>query len=414
MGIIRRNKNIDKPLIKQIIDLIPERLIKKSVRKYRSDKYYRAYKTYDQLVAMLFGQLNKCMTLRDITLGLGVNTKFIEDLELKQNPAKSTMSDGNEQRDWRVYEHIYFSLIKHYCEIFRKTKDYKVIKDLEGKTIKIVDATTISVCLNLFSWAKFRTAKGGIKIHTCLDEAKMIPDMINISEAKVHDIKGAANFVFEKNTIIVEDKAYYDFSLFKARIDNDNFFVTRTKDNAVYEVVEELDLPDDIDENILKDEIISFTSDTALEAGLYQVKFRRVTIYKEDENKEIEVLCNNLEWSAATVAELYKRRWVIEIFFKLIKQNLQVKTFLGTSENACKSQIYVAMIAYFLIELIRRCISKVHHTFSQFVTLIRICLLHYHSLKYVVNEILPVTQKIKQEADKIPRQNQLSIKMVMN
>ena len=147
---------------------------------------------------------------------------------------------------------------------------------------------------------------------------------------------------------------------------------------------------------------------------MYQVKFRRVTIYKEDENKEIEVLCNNLEWSAATVAELYKRRWVIEIFFKLIKQNLQVKTFLGTSENACKSQIYVAMIAYFLIELIRRCISKVHHTFSQFVTLIRICLLHYHSLKYVVNEILPVTQKIKQEADKIPRQNQLSIEMVIS
>lgn len=121
MSIIRRNKNIDKPLIKQIIDLIPERIIKKSVRKYKSDKYYRAYKTYDQLVAMLFGQLNKCMTLRDITLGLGVNTRFIEDLELKQNPAKSTMSDGNEQRDWRVYEYIYFSLIKHYCEIFRKT-----------------------------------------------------------------------------------------------------------------------------------------------------------------------------------------------------------------------------------------------------------------------------------------------------
>jgi len=402
MGLISKNKNTNKPLLKQIIDLIPDSLIRKSVSTYKSDKYYRAYKTYDQLVSLLYGQLNKCVTLRDITLGLGLNTKLMEDLGLSQSPAKSTMSDGNEQRTWKVFEFIYFTLLEHYKSVFRKSPNYKIIKEIEGSSVKLVDSTTISLCLSTFNWAKFRTAKGGIKIHTCLDESNMVPELINITEAKVHDRNGVKNFIFEKGTIIVEDRGYFDFSLFKSRQENQNYFVTRIKDNTIYESVEELDLPDGKDDNILKDEIIRLTSAKAIESGMEKEKLRRVSVYKEDENKIIEIICNNLEWSAGTIAELYKRRWNIEIFFKLLKQNLQVKTFIGTSENACKSQIYIALIAYFLLELIRRTMSKGNHSFSNFVNLIRICLIQYHSLAYVVNEILPITQKVKIKVRKIP------------
>ena len=402
MGIISKNKNTNKPLFKQIIDLIPKEIISASITEYNSDKHYRAYKTYDQLVAILYGQLNRCVSLRDITLGLGLNSKLLTDIGLTQSPARSTMSDGNENRRWEVFESIYFSLVEHYSQIFSKTPNYKVIKEIQGSTVKLVDSTTISLCLSTFNWAKFRTAKGGLKIHTCIDEGKMIPEMINITEAKVHDRNGVKDFIFEKGTIVVDDRGYFDFSLFKARIKNENYFVTRCKVNTRYETIEELDLPDGKDENILKDEIIRLTSTKAIESGMYQEKLRRVVVYKEDENKVIELICNNLDWSAATIGELYKRRWRIETFFKLLKQNLQVKTFIGTNENACKSQIYISLIAYFLIELIRRTMSRAKHSFSNFVNLIRICLIHYHSLKYVVNEILPITQKVRKATRKIP------------
>ena len=402
MGIISKNKNTNKPLFKQIIDLIPKEILSVSITKYNSDKHYRAYKTYDQLVAILYGQLNKCVSLRDITLGLGLNSKLLTDIGLAQSPARSTMSDGNENRRWEVFESIYFSLVEHYSQIFSKTPNYKVIKEIQGKSVKLVDSTTISLCLSTFNWAKFRTAKGGLKIHTCIDEGKMIPEMINITEAKVHDRKGVEDFLFERGTIVVEDRGYFDFSLFKARIKNENYFVTRCKVNTCYETIEELDLPDGKDEHILKDEIIRLTSTKAIESGMDQEKLRRIVVYKEDENKVIELICNNLEWSAATIAELYKRRWRIETFFKLLKQNLQVKTFIGTNENACKSQIFISLIAFFLIELIRRTMSRAKHSFSNFVNLLRICLIHYHSLKYVVNEILPITQKVKKDTRKIP------------
>jgi hypothetical protein len=402
MGIISKNKNTNKPLFKQIIDLIPQEIISASITKYNSDKHYRAYKTYDQLVAILYGQLNKCVSLRDITLGLGLNSKLLTDIGLTQSPARSTMSDGNENRRWEVFESIYFSLVEHYSKIFIRTPNYKVIKEIKDLSVKLVDSTTISLCLSTFDWAKFRTAKGGLKIHTCLDEATMVPEIINITEAKIHDRKGVKDFKYKKGTIIVDDRGYFDYSLFKSRIDDQNYFVTRLKVNTTYEVLEELDLPDGKDENILKDEIIRLTGVQAVKCGMDKEKLRRVAVYKEDENKVIEVICNNLEWSAATIGELYKRRWRIEIFFKLLKQNLQVKTFIGTNENACKSQIFISLIAYFLIELIRRTMSRAKHSFSNFVNLLRICLIHYHSLKYVVNEILPITQKVRKATRKIP------------
>jgi hypothetical protein len=404
-------KKAEKPLLGQILELVPKTLFINSVHQFKSDKHCSTYKTWDEFVAMLFGQLNKCLSLREISMGLSITPEFLNDVGLEQSPAKSTMSDGNAKRGYQVFEHIYFKLIDHYKNVFSKRSEYKVIEEIKGKNIKIIDSTTMSVCLNLFSWAKFRTAKGGVKVHTSLDEALMIPEMIYISEAKVSDRRGVDNFRYTEDTIVVDDRGYFDFKLFKIRIDDKNHFVTRIKDNTLYESVIEKELPDDKDFHVLKDEIILLTGKAAKDAGIDQEKLRRVAIFIEEDNRTIEVITNNLEWSAATIAELYRRRWLIETFFKLIKQNLQIKTFLGTSQNACKSQIFVALIAYFLLELIRRTISKVKHCFGHFVTLIRVCLTQYNGLPYIVNEIKITVQKARQLKKEPEPDGQLRLKM---
>ncbi|MCP3925235.1 MAG: IS4 family transposase [Desulfobacterales bacterium] len=386
------------------MDLVPKHIIRDAVHRFELDKGCSTYKAYDQFVAMTFGQLNKCLSLREINLGLGSDEKLLLDLDIGQSPAKSTMSDGNSKRDWKGYEHIYFELIKYYKNIFAKQEGYKEISEIEGKSIKLVDATIMSVCLNLFDWARYRTAKGGIKIHTSLDEKTLLPDIVNISEAKLSDRRGVDGFRYPKDTIVVDDRGYFDFKLFKARIDDENHLVTRIKTNTDYESIEEFDLPEDKDFEILKDEKIRLTGKAAVDAGISNMFFRRVVVMVEEVDrktkkkttKAVALITNNLHWSAATISELYVRRWQIETFFKLIKQNLQIKNFLGTNENSNKSQIFIALISYFLIELIRRNISKVKHGFGHFVTIVRVCLLQYKQLQYVANEIIIMVKKARQ------------------
>ena len=395
MGLFKRTKNNNKPVLRQILDLIPDWLVQSCISKYQSDKGCHKYMTYDQLVALSFGQLCKCTTLADISAGLSVSETFIRDLKLKQNPAKSTMSDGNKNRNWRVFEMLYYKLLSHYTQVLKVKHRTDIIDEVKHHTIKIIDSTTISLSLGLFDWAKFRTAKGGIKIHTCWDDSLQIPDMINITPAKVHDSKGFEQQVFKKDTIIVEDKGYFDFKLMRSRIDAKNIFVTRIKDNTLFERIEELDLPDEKHYHILKDEIITLNGVKAKECGMEGLSLRLIHVYDEVNNKVIEIFTNQLTWEAATIAALYKKRWDIELFFKGLKQNLQVKTFVGTNENAVKSQIYVALIQYLLLELLRRNTCKIKQGMSNFSEKIRICLTYYLSIEYVCNVVKPKVFRIK-------------------
>ena len=395
MELFNRNKNNNKPLIRQIIDLVPKDIFHSCVAKYQSNKGCSKYKAYDQFVAMSFGQLNKSITLSDISSGIGVSEIFIKDLGLSQSPARSTMSDGNKKRNWKVFEVLYYKLIDHYEKILSSTNHRKVIEEIKDKRIKLIDSTIISVCLSMFDWAKYRTAKGGIKIHTCWDDTLMIPDVVNITNAKLHDSKGLDKLVFAKETIIVEDRAYFDFTLMLSRIKAQNIFVTRIKKNTLFEVIAETDLLEESSDNILKDEIIILISDKAKECGINKEKLRLLHVYKEDENKVIEIVTNQLEWKAETIADLYKKRWDIELFFKAIKQNLQIKSFLGTSENAVKSQIYIALICYLLLELLRRTATKKAVAFSNFVEKIRFCLPYYLSINYLCNHISEGAKRVK-------------------
>lgn len=185
---------------------------------------------------MMFGQLNKCLSLREIDMGIDQSPEFLTHIGLRQSPAKSTMSDGNAKRDYRVFEDLYYSLCKHYKTQLGRRPAYKVIEGIENKNIKIIDSTIMSVCLKLFPWAEYRTAKGGIKAHFSLDEVSMMPDIVNISEAKVSDRRGVDNFRYEKDTIIVDDRGYFDTKLFKIRMEDKNYLVTRIKDNILYDM----------------------------------------------------------------------------------------------------------------------------------------------------------------------------------
>ena len=400
MGLFRRSKNTNQPLLGQILDLIPRHLLRSQVLKHQSDKGCSKYKTYDQLVVLIFGQLNKCYTLTDISCGLSVSGTFLSDIGLLQSPAKSTMSDGNKKRSYKVYESLYYRLLSYHKQLLKSRYQSHIIQEIKHHTIKLVDSSTVSLCLSLFDWAKFRTAKGGLKIHTVWDDQLGLPDMVNVTEAKLHDRYGLKDHIYAKDTIVVEDRAYFDFELMLLRIKAENVFVTRIKTNTVFEQVEELDLPDDTDQDILKDQIVKLTSSKAEETGMSEQVLRLVSVYKPDQNKVIEIITNQLDWSARTIADLYKKRWDIELFFKAMKQNLQIKTFLGTSQNAVKSQIYVALICYLLLELIRRCCCHKAAAFSNFCEKIRICLMHYLTIDYLCNQLKPIARKVEKPPDK--------------
>lgn len=402
MSSIHRSKSNNKCLFSQIIGLIPSTILNKCITDKSSDTGFRRYSTESQLIAMLFGQLNGCYSLRDITLGMNVNTLFLKELGLKQSPARSTMSDGNAQRGYQVYELLFSELITYYKGLFSKSEHYKVIEEIKGRSVKLIDSTTITVCLNLITWAKFRTAKGGIKAHVSFDLASQIPEMVYITDAKTDDRKALSHLNTSYQSILVYDRGYLDFAFFKDRIDNNGDFVTRLKEKISYTVLETREPISGKTTKIISDEIIQITGEKARTTGLGTCKMRRVVAYDSVNDREIDLLTANLEWSAETISQIYKSRWQIELFFKGIKQNLQIKTFLGTSENACKSQIYIAMIAFLLLEVIRRCISKAVHGFSNFVNLIRICLMHYHSLSYIVNDIREIAVRLKQKAGPEP------------
>ena len=395
MGLFKRSKNTNTPLIRQILDLVPRWMLVRCAEEHKSDKGCSRYKTLDQFVALTFGQLNKCLTLSDISTGIGISETFIASLGLSQSPARSTMSDGNKKRTYKVFETLYYRLLTHYNYILSKGHQRHIIQEIKDRSIKLIDSTVISLCLSMFDWAKFRTAKGGIKIHTCWDDTMMIPDVVNITPAKLHDRHGLEQLVFSKGTIIVEDRAYFDFSLILQRVRAENVFVTRIKTNTIFQTVKELELPKDTDQDILKDEVILLSSNKAVKTGISKVQLRLVHVYKPEENKVIEIITNQLDWKARTIADLYKKRWDIELFFKAIKQNLQIKTFVGTSKNAVKSQIYIALITYLLLQLIVRTIAKKPHAFSNFVEKIRICIGFNLTLDYVSNQVGEGAKRIR-------------------
>jgi hypothetical protein len=352
---------------KQILNLIPPHIVIKSVKKYNSDHYSKGITTYVQMMSMMFCQFSKSNSLREIEFGMHSTLGDWNHLGItKLIPKRTNLAYNNENRTHEVFRDIYYSLMEYYQE--KGELQRKKFKEIDKK-IYILDSTVISLSMKLFDWAKYQTTKGAIKLHTMLDYDGCLPSYIFVRPGKYSDLSFAKYHTPPKNSVIMFDRGYQDYKLFyKWNLDGVTF-VTRLKKEIKHTRKRELPLSDKDSDNILVDEVIELTGDKTKKN--YPGELRRVAILDEKHKDIVEVLTNNFSWTAETISQLYKERWRIEIFFRYIKQNLKIKSFLGRSENAVFIQIWTALITFLLLKLLQNR-SKYKWHLSNLVHFIRL------------------------------------------
>jgi len=334
-------------LFSQIISKLDASKFKSLVKLRQSDKHQKGFDSCSHLVSMLFCQFANSQSLRDISNGLRSATGNLNHLGMLKAPSKSTLSYQNKNRSWELFRDYYYVLLKGLGQQahFKRT-NFKI-----KSKIFLLDATTISLCLSLFDWAKYKTKKGAVKMHTLLDYDGHLPAYVNITDGKTADNKGAYDIPLLKGSVIVADRFYNDFSLLNVWDSNQVYFVIRHKDNIKFETIKELELPKKRHGHVLKDEIIKLTGTKTKEK--YPKNLRRVALWDEKNQQTIEVITNQMSWTANTITELYKARWEVEIFFRDIKQQLHIKSFIGTSHNAVMIQIWTALITILILKALK-------------------------------------------------------------
>lgn len=352
-------------LFSQIIKKLDRSSFNKLVQEKQTDKHAKGFDSWTHLVSMLFCQFAKSQSVRDISNGLRSATGNLNHLGVQKAPSKSTVSYQNQRRDWELFGAYYYKLLQ---TLGQQAYPRRVKFKIKSK-IFLLDSTTISLCLSLFDWAKYKTTKGAVKMHTLLDYDGHLPAYVNITNGKTADNKGAYDIPLLKQSVIVADRFYNDFPLLNIWDSNEVFFVVRHKDNIKFKSIKEHDLPDDRHQHILKDEIIELTGNQSRKK--YPKRLRRVAIWDDKNNQVIELITNQKTWTANTISELYKARWEIEIFFREIKQLLHIKSFVGTSENAVMIQIWTALITILVLKALKA-IAKYPWYLSNLVAFIRL------------------------------------------
>ena len=352
-------------LFSQIIGKLSRSKFSKHVAALKSDKHQKGFDSWTHLVSMLFCHFAKSKSVRDISNGLRSATGNLNHLGIKQAPSKSTISYQNKNRSWELFRDYYYTLL----ESLGQQAGFKQVKFRIKSKIFLLDSSTISLCLSLFDWAKYKTSKGAVKMHTLLDYDGNLPAYVNITDGKTADNKGAYGIPLVKRSVIVADRFYNDFKLLNIWDSNTVFFVIRHKENLKFKTVKELELSDNRHEHILKDEIIELENEDSKKK--YKGKLRRVSIWNDENKQVIELITNQLNWSANTISELYKARWQIEIFFREIKQLLHIKTFIGTSQNAVMIQIWTALITILILKALKA-MAKFNWHLSNLVAFIRL------------------------------------------
>lgn len=334
--------NKDKYVFAQIIGFLDNFKFLRIVKKYDGNRYVKHFTCWNQLLTLMFGQLCNRESLRDLIVVLNAHKEKCYHLGVGKNVTRSNLAKANENRDYRIFEDFAFHMINE----ARKKRVSEIFK-LNGN-VYAFDSTTIDLCLNLFPWAKFRKHKGGIKVHTLYDVETQVPAFIHITEAKVNDVKAMDTIPYESGTYYVFDRAYNDYKrLFKIHM-NDSYFVVRAKTNIKSKVLKwKRRMP----ENILSDCEIELTGHYSKKH--YPERIRMVKYWDEEDRREFVYLTNAKHISALQVADLYKNRWQVELFFKWLKQHLKIKRFWGTSENAVKIQVYSAITAYCLVAIMQ-------------------------------------------------------------
>jgi hypothetical protein len=372
-------------LFAQVLKLIDRQLFGRIVRQYDTDKYNKGITSWTHLISMLFMQLAGATSLRDISNGLRSATGNLNHLGVKIAPCKSSLSYINKVRNYEIFMDLYFAMLDRLEPSLRRKRLYA--RRLKRK-IFIMDASVIPLCLSLFDWAKFRTHKGAIKLHAVLDYDSGLPCYAVITDGKTHDVKVARHTVFPSGSVLVADRAYVDFEWLYNLDSNGTYFVTRLKSNADIEVVESF-VTDDKHEHILSDRDIRLTG--FYTAKKYPQNLRIVKVYDQENDQTLVLLTNNLSWTADTISQLYKARWDVEVFFKHLKQLFRVKTFVGTSANAVRIQMWCSMIAILLINYLKRKAQYKWHL-SNLITFLRINLFVKIDLWKWVNK--PILEKV--------------------
>jgi hypothetical protein len=338
--------NIGRTVFTQLLDFIPSYEFRQCVERYNGNYKVKTFSCRDQFLCMAFAQLTYRESLRDIEACLRVAKTKLYHMGIRGKVSRNTLAHANETRDWRIYADFAQVLIRIARELYA-SEDFGLELD---QTVYALDATIIDLCLSVFPWAKFRTNKGAVKLHTLLDLRGSIPVVISITHGKVHDVNILDELFIEAGAIYIMDRAYIDFSRLYRIHQSQAFFVTRPKSNFVFKRL--YSQPVDKSTGVQVDQIITVTGFYALKD--YPEKLRRIRYFDAETKKRLIFLTNNFTLPAPIIARLYKCRWQVELFFKWIKQHLRIKAFYGTTENAVKSQIWIAISVYVLVAIVKK------------------------------------------------------------
>jgi hypothetical protein len=331
-------------IFNQLLSFLPKYRFNQFVGQHQGDRYVKKLTTWNQLIALLYAQATGKKSLRDIELGLRMHEGQWYHLGVG-SVAKSSLSYANNNRSYEIFEKLFYALLDQ-CREITSERSFKFNNPLYS-----FDSTTIRLCLSVFNWAKYTKEKGALKIHALLNNRTTIPELLNISDGKKGDLSAIKeiDLNLKKGSILVFDRAYIDYQWWDNLDKEEIFFVSRTKSNQNIFVLGQHN--PQLEKNIIADEIVMFGDFEGMKK--YDKKLRRVKYLDEEQKKEYSYLTNNFELSAKQIADIYKDRWQIELFFKWIKQNLKIKTFLGTSQNAVMTQIWIAMTYYLLVAYIK-------------------------------------------------------------
>jgi len=339
--------NQGKTIFSQIMSFIPKNIFDDLVSEYKGNYRYRTFSCWDQFLCLAFAQLTFRESLRDIEVCLRSNSEKLYHMGIKGNISRTNLSRANETRDWRIFASLAHCLINEALSLY--AKDDIIYKEFDN-SLYALDSTTIDLCLSLFPWAKFRKHKGAVKMHTLLDIRTSIPTFIYITPGKVHDVNILDLITVEPSAIYVMDKGYVDFKRLFSLKEKNAFFITRAKDNLLSQRLYSHDVTEF--KNIRYDQTVRLTG--VKTSCLYPEHIRKIKFIDKENDTELIFLTNNFSLPPDTIASLYKDRWKIELFFKWIKQHLRIKSFYGTSVNAVKTQIWVAISVYVLVAIIKK------------------------------------------------------------
>lgn len=356
-------------MFSQLLKLFPRTEFQALVKRTHAERHARGFTCWGQFVAMVFCPLGRAHSLREICGGLRSAEGKLSHLGITA-PARSTLGYANEHRPWQLYRAVFQELLGRCQGVAQGRKKFR----FKNKLVSL-DSSVIDLCVTLFDWAKFRRTKGAVKLHLLLDHDGYLPSVAVITEGKRHDIRVARQLRFEAGTIVVMDRGYNDYEWFGRLTRDGVFFVTRWKDTAVYKVVERRAVPER--STVVRDEVIQLTGADAPSKCPYLL--RRVEIADPEMKTRLVFLTNHLKFGATTIAAIYKDRWQIELFFKALKQNLKVKTFVGTSANALKVQMWTALIAMLLLKYMQLR-SQFAWSLSNLVALLRMNLFTHRDL----------------------------------